>query len=145
MSLFNGNLENDVFPFPKEIADANVVDLISMDIENLEFEVLENFPFYKYYIKVFILEANTHEAGGKLDILMTTNSYIKIASIGKDGIYIHKKFASEMMKLHFMDSDNIPNVLEDLQFPDVIAVDPYKEPFKFFMRRFLDSAFQARE
>ena len=113
MSLFDDNLRvptNE--PFPTEVRDANIVDLISMDIESLEFDVLENFPFYKYYIRVFVLEANTHSHGGRLDLLMTNNSYFKIATIGKDAVYVHTKFLKELQRLHFTNADEIPDVFD---------------------------------
>lgn len=62
------------------------VDFISIDIEGGELEILEDFPFHYFFIRVFVIEVDPTHAF-KIDIVMYNAGYKKTALLGKDHMW----------------------------------------------------------
>ena len=56
----------------------DVIDYISIDTEGNEFDILENFDFRRFDIRLFSIEHNFTEAEGKLDTLLKKNGYERV-------------------------------------------------------------------
>ncbi|CAD7928918.1 unnamed protein product [Amoebophrya sp. A120] len=118
------------------VEEGLTIDLISLDVEGQEVDILEKFPFNKFYIRVFLIETD-HSNSLKLDILLIAGGYVKVALLGKDAMYIHHKFAKELAT---WGKEN-PLAVE---YPEYVTIHPYYEHFSTFQRRFLDPDFGER-
>lgn len=63
------------------------IDFISLDIEGAEIDLLQNFPFYKYDIGVWLVETFWLDAR-KIDHIFMTNGYYKVAQLAIDSVYV---------------------------------------------------------
>lgn len=125
------------------------IDLVSMDVEGGEFEILTDFPFNQYDIHVFLIEADP-EWVFRIDILLLTNGYQKIAVLGKDQVYVkrsHLQFLAQLeikqesLRQEGIASDAVGGNPFDLVYPPYISIVPYNDTFTVFQRRFLDKGF----
>lgn len=99
---------------------------------------MANFPFDYWRVNVFLIEAG-HENVHRIDILMFTNGYRKVALLGKDHVYAHQEFL-QIMSFNFLSGKSDMNPY-DLVYPPYINIDPYNDTFQVFQRRFLDPKF----
>lgn len=132
------------------------VDLISLDVEGQEVAILRRFPFNKFYVRVFLVEAD-HESALQLDLLFLAGGYSKVALLGKDAVYLHNRFIAELaawkkasgaLKMPRGEDGREDQYIEDdvlaLEYPEDIAVHPYYEKFSDFQKRFLEPGFGER-
>jgi hypothetical protein len=75
-----------------------VIDLVNVDVENGEGDVLGDFRFGHFYVRVFVVECKT-ETVRLIDTLMTVNGYVKAGIMGKDQVYVHSHFITELRML----------------------------------------------
>ena len=70
----------------------SLIDYISIDTEGSEFEILKNFDFDKYTVKVWTIEHNYTSNRKKIFELMVNNGYVRVlSSVSEvDDWYIHK-------------------------------------------------------
>merc|ERR1712217_365969 len=71
------------------------IDFLSVDVEHGEVAVFESFPFQEFDIRMIVVETNRDTAFA-VDVLMLTNSFTKIALLGKDAVYAHHRLISEV-------------------------------------------------
>ncbi|CAD7929028.1 unnamed protein product [Amoebophrya sp. A120] len=114
------------------------IDFVSIDIEGGEFEILKNFPFDKFTIHAFLIEAG-HDSAQRIDILLLGAKYVKMAVVGKDQVYVHQEYLHTLTGNYLLgETDMNPY---ELVYPPYINIDPYNDTFDVFQRRFLDSEF----
>ncbi|CAD7937455.1 unnamed protein product [Amoebophrya sp. A25] len=114
------------------------IDVISIDIEGGELAILEDFPFDKFRIRVFLIECDGANVF-RLDILMLQAAFTKTAMIGKDHVYVSREFMKEIAVEFFTGRGTI-NPFETV-YPPYINIEPYNDTFSVFQRRFLDEKF----
>ncbi|CAD7950225.1 unnamed protein product [Amoebophrya sp. A25] len=114
------------------------IDFVSIDIEGGELEVLVDFPFEKYTIHAFLIEAG-HDTTNRVDILLLGAGYVKMALIGKDHVYVHGEYL-QLLAGNYLVGETDMNPF-DLVYPPYINIEPYNDTFPVFQRRFLDPKF----
>ncbi|CAD7924642.1 unnamed protein product [Amoebophrya sp. A120] len=77
----------DFFEFPKNEFGQTLVHYISLDAEHAEVEILKAFPFWKYDIKVWLIEVQPDNFYA-VDAILLTNGYGKVAVLGGDHVYV---------------------------------------------------------
>lgn len=68
------------------------LDLVSIDVEGIEPDVIEGFPFEQYKPRVFIVERNNpHE----VEALLTAQGYVCAQVVGVNGIYVYPESSED--------------------------------------------------
>ncbi|CAD7923239.1 unnamed protein product [Amoebophrya sp. A120] len=132
-------------------SEKHEIDFISIDVEGGEYEILVDFPFEKFpNINVFLIEVDAKNVF-KMDILMSLGKYVKVAQLGKDQVYVSRRFSQKLAGEYFrsfVDEENEEKIVNmkrinpfELAFPPYINIEPYNDTFDVFQRRFLDPDF----
>jgi len=110
-----------------ELGGRKRIDYMSVDVEGSELDIFENFPFEKFDIRVISLEVS-HASAHRIDLLLLTRNYVKVAILGQDAIYVSHA--------HLAESGTWP-----LIFPPKMRIFPYDEDYITFQARFKDPDF----
>jgi hypothetical protein len=81
----------DTIPLWDILRDRNITHLhfLGVDVEGAEIPILETIDFASVFIDVIMAEANSPEAGGKLDEFLNREGYSLKKVVGVDRIYVH--------------------------------------------------------
>jgi FkbM family methyltransferase len=71
----------------------NTIGFFSLDVEGAEVEVLETFPFDRYFVQCAAIEHNHTEQEVRIDRIMAENGFKRVLKVfsGHDGFYVNKK------------------------------------------------------
>jgi len=105
------------------------IDYLSIDIEGWEISVLWHLPFDEFDIRVITVEVS-HDSSYPLDIALVTNGFFKVALLGKDHVYVHRK--------HLLELDGLSAPWVHVP---IVNHGGYNEPYIEYQRRFVDPSF----
>ncbi|CAK0796763.1 unnamed protein product [Prorocentrum cordatum] len=94
-SLIEEGLPGALAGAPAAVSGPLVVDLLSVDAEGAEVEIFRNFPFDRLQVRAIVVETSRRTSMA-VDGLLLPMGFLKVAVLGKDAVYVHHRWISEM-------------------------------------------------
>eukprot|EP00400_MALV-I_sp_L67-5_P000825 gene825-871_t len=100
----------------EKLQKPEVIDFLSVDVENAGLSVIKKFPFENFDIKVVLFEVEPGTQWMEFDMIFLRNDFVKMAVIGRDCVYVHLSVVREMGNEFLPQRFTWPYNWEDFQY-----------------------------